>query len=208
MKTIRYILTAVCAAVMTLGAVESKAQLFPNTYMNVDWQLNAPLSPSFADEISGWGLHFEGGAFLSDHFSLGGFLSYHTNLKSVARTTLPLESGGALTTAQEHTVFQLPFGVAGRWTWRTKSVLQPYVGMKLGAQYAQISSYYYVLKQYDNTWGFYLSPEAGMTIFPCPENRIGIHLALYYSYATNSGRVLTYDADGFGNLGFRVGISF
>ena len=80
--------------------------------------------------------------------------------------------------------------------------------MKLAASYAELSSYYYVVRQYTETWGFYLSPEVGVSIFPRPDYRMGIHVALYYSYATNEGDVLVYRVNNLNNFGLRVGISF
>ena len=65
-----------------------------------------------------------------------------------------------------------------------------------------------IIKQYTDTWGFYLSPEIGVSIFPRPDYRLGFHVALYYSYSTNSGDVLTYSMDNINNFGIRVGISF
>lgn len=47
-----------------------------------------------------------------------------------------------------------------------------------------------------------------MSIFPRPDYRFGFHVALYYSYATNSGDVLTYSVNNLNNFGIRVGISF
>ena len=87
-------------------------------------------------------------------------------------------------------------------------MIQPYAGLKLGAQYAELSSYYYIVKHYDETWGFFLSPEVGVSIFPRPDYRLGFHVALYYGYATNSGRVLSYSVDGLNNFGIRVAVSF
>ena len=37
---------------------------------------------------------------------------------------------------------------------------------------------------------------------------MGIHVALYYSYATNEGDVLVYRVNNLNNFGLRVGISF
>ena len=34
------------------------------------------------------------------------------------------------------------------------------------------------------------------------------NLTLYYSYSTNKSHVLTYNIDGYNNIGFRLGISF
>ncbi len=199
---------AVAAAALLLTVGNASAQILPNTYFNIDWQVGIPVSENFADKSSGWGMNFEGGYFLTDAITIGGFINYQTNFGNVPRQTLMLDNGSALTTSQKHAIFQLPFGVVGRYNWLTEDVFQPYVGMKLGASWAQISSYYYVYKQYTDTWGFYLSPEVGVSIFPRPDMRFGFHAALYFSYATNSGNLLTYKVDGLTNFGFRVGISF
>lgn len=198
---------ALCAALLGFGRTAS-AQLLPNSYFNIDWQMNVPLGASFADKASGWGMNFEGGYFVTPRIAVGGFISYQTNLEGISRRTLQLGNGSALTTKQKHAVFQLPFGVTGRYCWLPNRVLQPYAGLKLGANYAELSSYYYIVKHYTETWGFFLSPEVGVSIFPRPDYRLGFHVALYYSYATNNGRVLSYRVDGLNNFGIRVGVSF
>lgn len=206
MKTIKLLLLATGLFVLTLPG---KAQLFPNTYMNIDWQSNFPVgSGLFADKASGWGMNFEGGYFVTPALTVGPFISYQTNLEDISRQTLQLGDGAAMTTNQKHALFQLPFGVVARYNWLKKSVFQPYVGMRMGACYAQMSSYYYVIKQYTDTWGFYMSPEVGVSIFPRPDYRMGFHVALYYGYATNTGDLLVYSIDNINNFGIRVGISF
>lgn len=208
MKTAKYFKTIACCVVLLAAALPGKAQLIPNTYINVDWQMGVPLDNGLADKTSGWGMNFEGGYFVTPAITVGPFLSYQTNLESIDRQTLDLGGGSALTTNQKHALFQLPFGVASRYNWLTDSVFQPYVGLKLGASYAELSSYYYVVRQYTETWGFYLAPEVGVSIFPRPDYRMGIHVALYYSYATNEGDVLVYRVNNLNNFGLRVGISF
>lgn len=203
----KYVRSIALCLLMLAAALPGKAQIFPNGYLNIDWQVNAP-DGSFADKISGWGMNFEGGYRITPAIAVGPFLSYHTNLGSVGRRTLDLGNGTSLTTNQKHTLFQLPFGVSGRYSWFNDSVLQPYVGLKLGANYTQMSSYYYVVKQYDDSWGFFLSPEIGLSLFPRPEYRFGFHIALYYSYATNRNKLLTYSVDNINNFGLRVGVSF
>lgn len=208
MKIKKYIgLATLCIASLCIGQSAS-AQFLPNSYFNVDWQMNVPLGKSFADKASGCGMNFEGGYYVSPAIALGAFISYQTNLENIPRQTLTLSNGSALTTKQKHAVFQLPFGVTGRYSWLRHSVFQPYAGLKLGAQYAELSSYYYIVKHYTDTWGFFLSPEVGVSIFPRPDYRLGFHVALYYSYATNNGRVLSYSIDNLNNFGIRVGVSF
>ena len=197
-------LAAVSLALPTTG----QAQVIQNGYVNVDWQFNAPLSNDFAGKASGWGMNFEGGYYFPNNFGLGAFLAYHTNNEYIPRSTFPVGGTSSLTTDQQHSVFQLPFGASGRYRFMAGGLLEPYVGMKLGANYARISSDFYVLQAYEKTWGFYMSPEVGLNAFPFEGSRIGFHAALYYSYATNKGSVLHYNIDGLNNFGVRIGISF
>lgn len=209
MKTyLTSVLRAALVLTLLFAARPARSQIIPGAYVNVDWQVGVPLGSSFADKASGWGMNFEAGWFVTENVTVGPFINYQTNIRSLGRETLVLSPGTALTTAQKHTVFQLPFGVASRWNFLKGRVLQPYAGLKLGASYAQFSSYYYVLKQYENSWGFYLAPEVGVSIFPNPQQRFGFHVALYYSYATNGGDVLVYSVGSLNNFGVRVGISF
>lgn len=179
-----------------------------NGYFNIDWQYNVPLGTSFADKSSGWGMNFEGGYYFPSNIGLGAFISYHTNNKYIPRQTFPLGETGAVTTDQQHSVFQLPFGITGRYRFTSGRVLEPYFALKVGANYARVSSYFYVLEAYERTWGFYLSPELGLNIAPFSQNRIGIHVAAYYSYATNQSTMLNFKMDQLSNFGVRVGLSF
>lgn len=193
---------------LMMGLQTTKAQIRPVYYMNVDWQLNIPISQDFADKTSGWGMNFEGGIYLTKHLAVGPFLSFHTNMENLPRQTLDLGDGSALTAKQQHAIYQLPFGVTSRYTWRTGKKLRPYAGMKIGACYAEMSSYYYTIRQYETDWGFYFSPEIGCTLYPDSHSNIGIHFAMYFSAASNSARLLTYKIDNITGMGFRMGISF
>ena len=129
MKTLKYIsLRAFAIAALALVfAMPAKAQMTDNGYANIDWQFNFPLNNHFADKASGWGMNFEGGYFLTSNFALGGFLSYHSNHEYFDRQTLPVGESGSLNTDQQHTVFQLPFGLATRYAWNRGGAFQPYL---------------------------------------------------------------------------------
>ena len=146
--------------------------------------------------------------FVTPEITVGAFISYQTNIESISRQTLQLGSGAAMTTAQKHTLFELPFGVVGRYNFLKGSVFQPYAGLRIGADYAEMSSYYYTIQQYQDTWGVYLSPEIGVSIFPSPAQRFGFHVALFYSYASNNDDLLIYTMNNINRFGVRVGISF
>lgn len=188
-------------------ALPSYAQTSDTFYSNVDWQFNFPISNNFADKASGWGMNFEGGYYLTENFAIGGFLTYHSNHKYIPRQTISIGDNGSLNTDQQHTVFQLPFGVAGRYTFNREGMFQPYISVKAGPQYAKLKTTFNAFQNDDSTWGFYVSPEIGVNIFPWVY-RPGIHVAAYYSYATNKGSVMTYHVDGMSNFGLRLGIAF
>ena len=209
MKATRHIPLKVFAmmAIAIAFALPSRAQTSDTFYSNIDWQFNFPISNSFTEKGSGWGMNFEGGYYLTENLAIGGFLTYHSNHKYIPRQTISMGDNSSLNTDQQHTLFQMPFGVAGRYTFDREGMLQPYVSLKVGPQYAKLKTTYNVFENSDNTWGFYISPEIGMNIFPWVY-RPGIHIAAYYSYATNKGSVMTYGVDGMSNFGLRLGIAF
>ena len=152
MKTRKNIYFKVVAlAVIAIAfAMPAKAQLSDNGYANIDWQFNAPLSNHFADKASGWGMNFEGGYFVTPNIGLGLFLNYHSNHEYVGRETFKM-AGGDVTTDQQHTIFQLPFGAAARYQWNRGGAVQPYVSAKLGAEYAKVRSNFNMLEARDNS---------------------------------------------------------
>ena len=197
MKTIKYFTYRIMAvaAIAIAFALPAKAQITPMTYFNVDWQFSAPISNNFSNKASGWGMNFEGGYYVLPDLSIGAFINYHTNNEYIP-----------LTTDQQHSVFQLPFGFATHYRF-SDGICQPYIGLKLGANYTKMSSDFYIYEVKDDTWGFYVSPEIGVNIYPWP-NSIGFHLAGFYNYSTNKGTVFNYDMDKLQNFGFRVGVAF
>lgn len=109
-------------------------------------------------------MNFEGGYYVLPDLSIGAFINYHTNNEYISRQTLPISNSAALTTDQQHSVFQLPFGFATHYRF-SDGACQPYIGLKLGANYTKMSSDFYIYEVKDNTWGFYVSPEVGVNIY-------------------------------------------
>lgn len=208
-KTIlRTLVLAGCMSLTVLPQVQAQCPSQQKIHITVDWQMNAPLSTDFADKISGWGMNLEGVYDVTSHFSAGAFVSFHTNHRYVDRQTIHLSPTESLTTDQQRSAFQLPFGATAAYTFCTESYIRPYVGVKLGAMFARNTTYFGTRGVYDKSWGFYASPEIGLKIYPNREKNWGFHVAGYYSYATNRTETLTGDIDGQGNAGFRLGILF
>ena len=98
-------------------------------------------------------MNFEGGYYILPDLSIGAFINYHTNNEYISRQTLPISNSAALTTDQQHSVFQLPFGFATHYRF-SDGACQPYIGLKLGANYTKMSSDFYIYEVKDNTLGF------------------------------------------------------
>lgn len=205
-KSIKLIVLLVVACLVIPSFAE--AQLVKNMYFNLDWQVNTPCHQDFSDKTSGWGAHAEAGYYVIPNFSVGAFISYHTNNKYIDRQTLPVSSTSSITSDQQHSLFQLPFGAVCRYNVMPEGQFQPYVGLQLGTNYSEMSTYMNVMKVYDRNWGFFLSPEIGMNVYFTPQKQIGLHVAAYYNYATNKGKVLSYSIDKLSNCGIRLGLAF
>ena len=208
MKKITKILGAVLLMAMSAMPFAGNAQIIKGGYLNVDWQFNAPVGNEYANVASGWGMNFEGGYYIIPKMSLGLFVSYHTNNKYIGEQVLRLSDTESLYTDQQHSIYQVPFGITSRWRFIEARMFEPYIGVKLGAMYTRMEADTQVYTYYQDRWGFNVQPEIGFSLFPMPVNRIGFHMAIYYSYATNKSHVLTYNINGYNNIGFRLGLSF
>lgn len=196
----------ICAAIPTLTNAQS---LVSRMYYNVDWQINSSFGNSFANGTSGWGALAEAGYFVTPNISIGGFVSFHTNNKYIERQTFMISETASLTSDQQHSIYQLPFGAAFRYSFgQDGGSFEPYIGVKLGANYSNVSSTLNVFQIYNHTWGFHTGPELGLNFYPNPDTKMGVHLAAYYNYSTNSSEVLGYSVDGLNNWGIRLGIAF
>lgn len=206
MKRIYKSLYAVLTILLLYTPSCSKAQMSLDSYFNIDWQINMPVGNKFAKDISGWGMNFEGGYYITSNIAIGGFLNFHTNNEYFSRRTLALSETLSLNTDQQHQMFTLPFGALVRYRF-IQDDFQPYVGMKVGVCYSEFNDYYYIFLTEQDKWGFYMSPEVGFNWYPWP-NSIGFHAALYYSFATNKCNVMTYSQSSLNNFGIRLGIAF
>ena len=147
----------------------------------------------------------EGGYFITPMLAVGGFASFNTNNEYVPRKTYTFSDMSALTTDLNRSIYQVPFGATMRVRFM-RTMFQPYIEAKLGAEYSTQSTYMSTFVNRHDNWGFYISPEVGMTFFPFERTDFGFQVAVYYSYATNQNKAV--DINGLNNLGFKLGIAF
>ena len=203
MKRVLYILTAAAAFLLATNAAD--AQMSKPYYVNGGWQFNGTPGNSFAKSTQGYGAYAEGGYYITPMLAVGGFASFNTNNEYVPRKTYTFSDMSALTTDLNRSIYQVPFGATMRVRFM-RTMFQPYIEAKLGAEYSTQSTYMSTFVNRHDNWGFYISPEVGMTFFPFERTDFGFQVAVYYSYATNQNKAV--DINGLNNLGFKLGIAF
>lgn len=203
MKKIIYIMLASVA--MLISAGEADAQMGKRHYINAGWQFNGTLANDFAQSAQGYGAFLQAGYYVSPMIAVGGFASFGTNVTYAPKTTYRFEDGSALTTDLYKSIYQVPFGASVRLRF-LRHEFQPYFEAKVGTEYSTQSTYLSAYVNRHDNWGFYVSPEIGLTFFPFYKADVGFQFAAYYSYSTN--RNDNYGINGLNNLGFKVGIAF
>ena len=203
MKKILYIIAA--SAAIFAATAQADAQMSKEFYINGGWQFNGTLANDFAESAQGYGAYLEGGYFVTPMYAVGGFASFNTNKQYVPTKTYTFSDQSALTTDLTRSIYQVPFGATMRYRFM-RSMFQPYVEAKVGAQYSTQNIYMSTFVNQHENWGFYVSPEIGLTFFPFERTDFGFQVAAYYSYATNRSKAI--DITGLNNLGFKLGIAF
>ena len=181
------------------------AQLGKRIYVNGGWQFNGTLSNEVAQSAQGYGAYVESGYYITPMLAVGGFASFNTNNQYFPTQTYTFSDKSALTTDMNKSLYQVPFGSTVRYRFM-RDMFQPYVEAKIGTEYSTQSTYMSTFVSRDDNWGFYISPEIGLTVYPFENEDFGFQLALYYSYSTNKSS--EYDMHGINNLGFKLGIAF
>jgi hypothetical protein len=203
MKKFIYILATAAALVAFAGTAD--AQMGKREYVNIGWQFNGTVGNSFVETASGYGAYIEGGYYITPMFAVGGFASFNTNNDYIPKQTYTFKDQSALTTDVDRSIYQVPFGLTMR-TRFMRGELQPYLGTKIGAEFSTQSTYMSTFVNRHDNWGFYMSPEVGLTYFPFDKTDVGFQFVVYYSFCTNKNS--DYDLKGIKNLGFKLGVAF
>ncbi len=203
MKKIICIMLATAA--LAIAATDASAQMGKKSYVNGGWQFNAIVGNDFVKSAQGYGAYIESGYYLTPMFAIGGFASFSTNNEYIPKDTYTFDDKSALTTDLDRSVYQVPFGMTARYRF-LRGEFQPYVEAKIGTEYSTQSTYMSTFVNRHDNWGFYISPEIGMTVYPFHKADFGFQVAAYYSYSTNNNK--SYKLKGLNNVGFKVGIAF
>jgi hypothetical protein len=203
MKKFIYVILAGAALMFFAG--EANAQMGKRMYINGGWQMNGTVANDYVQNFQAFGAYVEGGYYVTPMIAVGGFASFGTNNDYVPKQTYQLDDNAAITTDLDRSIYQVPFGATMRVRFM-RTEFQPYFEAKVGAEYSTQSTYMSTFVSRKDNWGFYISPEIGITFFPFHKDDVGFQFAAYYSYATN--RNDSFDIKGLNNLGLKLGMAF
>ena len=191
-----------------LGIMALNAQVNPNTYYQCGWQFDFPIKSDFSNKMNDLGLYVDVGYYFTHNISLGGFINVNTQYDNVTRNVTNDNTSTSENIEETLSYISVPFGASLRYRFVHDTWWQPYVSAKAGVNYAEAKSTMPLDTYSDKSWGFYVSPELGINIFPFKKYLLGINLAAYYAYATNRHDVSSRQVNGLNSMGIRLGLAF
>ena len=184
------------------------AQTPDKNLAGISWEIGFPgNNKNFLSKTSLSGGRIEYRHFINEDFSVGGFLdwnSYYQYFPSATYTNN--EQTQAVTTDMYRYIYTLPFGVNVHHYFKTGKAIRPFIGLALGAQYAEQKLYYNIFYREAKNWGVLVRPELGVIIKPNPLSAFGLLLGGSYSYATNENA--DYGFNSLQSFNIQVGVVF
>lgn len=209
MKRFLTIIAALLVASASFGQVygdddsnvhfKSATHVFRQVY-SINWQSSLPTGSSsdFISRMGFNGIDFNFNFFINDYIGVGADISWDYNQKSVPPAAYyPTENFG-IYAALYKTVQSFPIKAQVKYIINPEGFVKVYLAAGIGAtsytEATQIQDY----EIWNSSWGFLMSPEAGVLI-PFGRNASwGANITAGYNWATNKAQ----------NLYFNVGLFF
>jgi hypothetical protein len=173
----------------------------------LSWDVNIPVDNDFVSSTS-----YKGGSFgfrkmlKNGKVSVGGDISWNTFQEYADRKTYQLENNGAVTTDFVKYIYTLPLSLNSHYYFTSEKLINPYIGIGIGATYASEELYYNTYVTEDDQWGFLVRPEVGAIIKFQPYSGWGIILGGRYNYSTNEQT--DFDIKSLQSLELQLGIAW
>ena len=201
----RLLYTCIICLPLWLSAQNTGSQIsiLDKDMIILNWEIAFPTNTDFLDETSFSNGRLEYRHLVNRKFAYGFSLGWYSADQKLDQQLFEEEDGsGAVFTDLVRQVYQLPFSVNGYYYFGSSDSFRPYVGLGLGANYAEQEAFFNVFVVRDSNWGFYARPELGVHYML---NR-GFGLAGYvsYNYATNSSDFFD-EVDNLAHLGIGIG---
>jgi outer membrane protein W len=174
--------------------------------VSFSWEMGFPSSNKYLNEssLSGWRFEYRKG--IKPYLSIGLGLSWNAFDEYIhTKTYTSSDSAKAITTDMIRQVYTLPITLTAHYYYPTKSkIMQPYLGVGLGGQYAENNTYMNIYSFNENNWGFVIRPEVGALFTFSPRSPVKALLGLGLNVSTN--KYEAFDINGWNHVTVNVGI--
>ena len=193
------------ALLIASGTMAQSTSLYQNLF-GISWEIGFPVSNNdFLSKTSTAGGKIEYRHFIKENLSVGGFLNWRSYYEYFPTATYENEDKTqAVTTDMYRYIYNLPMGANVHYYFKGGKMIQPFVGLGLGAQYSEQSVYYNIFVTEDKNWGFLIRPEAGLILNV--KDEWGILLGGSYGYSTNKNDALGINS--LGDVNVQIGLVF
>ena len=171
------------------------------------WEVGVPANNNYLTETSLTGWRFEYRKGIKHNLSVGIAMSWAAFDEYVATKTYSTPGQTkAVTTDMIRQVYTLPLTLTGHYYMNTKSkMLEPYLGLGLGAQYAEHKAFLNIYELNETNWGFVARPEIGTLIRFSSHSPVKGLLSVGYNFSTNKNEA--FDVDSWSHMAVNVGIA-
>lgn len=178
----------------------------PKDFTAFSWEIAIPTGNKYLTEtsLSGWRLEYR--RMIKENFSVGLAVSWNAFDENVPTKTYSSPSNAsAVTTDMIRQVYTVPITAIGHYYFNTgMRLLQPYIGIGLGTQYAENNTYFNIYQLTENNWGFVGRPEIGAVISFGQSSPVKGLVSAGYNWSTNKNE--GFDIDNWAHFTVNVGI--
>ncbi len=201
----KLLINAICLVIGACLSTQASAQL-PKSMIGLSWEVAFPSSNDYLSKSSLRGGRLEYRTFINPNISVGLGLSWNSfDQYRPSQTYKTLSGNSAVTTDVVRQIYTLPITVTGHYYFQMGNPhIRPYIGLGLGAQYAEQNSYFNVYGIERKNWGFVTRPELG-ALFRVGEE-FSILLAGSYNISTNKNE--DFDISSLKQFGINLGGAF
>jgi len=178
----------------------------PKDFTAFSWEASFPADNKYLSEpsYSGWRLEYR--RMIKQNLSLGIAASWNAFDEKLPTKTYSSPGGSrAVTTDMIRQVYTVPITLITHYYFNTSTkVLQPFLGIGLGTQYAENNTYFNIYQLTENNWGFVARPELGTTIHFGQNSPVRGLISAGYNWSTNKNE--GFNIDNWSHFTVNVGI--
>lgn len=175
---------------------------------SINYQMNVPMGSSkdFVSKASFEGVNINWAYFVTENIAVGLDLSYNNYHESIGQKIYRPNENMAINVAQYRYTQAFPIKAQVKYFFSQNRYIKGYAGLGLGALSAGQHIVVQDLGDWDNNWGFLVSPEVGMLIPFGADSPFGANITAGYNFSTNKSTFGSIDINNRQSLYFNVGL--